>query len=100
MPVTGLLILSFFYANWLQHSRHAYAKAAHPAATIGGCPLFPANNIWNYDISNLPIASNSASYTASIGLSGHLHPDFGAGLYDGGPIGFPYVVVPASPTFP
>jgi hypothetical protein len=30
---------------------------------------------------------------ASIGLSTGLHPDFGAGLYAGAPIGIPYVVV-------
>jgi hypothetical protein len=66
------------------------------AATIGGCQIFPANNIWNTDISRLPVNAHSASYVASIGLSGHLHPDFGAGLYNGGPIGFPYAVVPGS----
>lgn len=33
---------------------------------------------------------------ASIGLTRGLHPDFGAGLYEGSPIGIPYVVVAAS----
>ncbi|HEY1012720.1 MAG TPA: hypothetical protein VGE07_08460, partial [Herpetosiphonaceae bacterium] len=33
-------------------------------------------------------------YIASIGRDTGLHPDFGAGLYDGGPIGIPFVVVP------
>jgi hypothetical protein len=75
------------------HSSHAQQAAA---ASIGGCPLFPANNIWNTDISALPVAANSANVIASIGASGHLHPDFGAGLYDGGPIGIPYTVVPSS----
>ena len=63
---------------------------------MGGCSVFPANNIWNYDISRLPVHPNSANFVAAIGLSSHLHPDFGAGLYNGGPIGFPYVVVPGS----
>jgi hypothetical protein len=67
-----------------------------PAASVGGCPLFPSNNIWNRDISTLPVAANSASIIASIGPTGHLHPDFGAGLYQGEPIGIPYTVVPAS----
>lgn len=75
------------------HSSHAQQASA---ASIGGCPLFPANNIWNTDISALPAAGNSASIIASIGSTGHLHPDFGAGLYDGGPIGIPYVVVPSN----
>jgi hypothetical protein len=64
--------------------------------SVGGCPLFPADNIWNRDISALPVARNSVSYIASIGATGHLHPDFGAGLYDGSPIGIPYTVVPAT----
>jgi hypothetical protein len=76
------------------------AQASHapsaPAASIGGCPLFPSDNIWNTDISALPVAANSANFIASIGSTGHLHPDFGAGLYDGAPIGIPYIVVPAS----
>lgn len=73
----------------------AYARQA-PAASIGGCSLFPANNIWNTDISSLPVAANSGTIIASIGASGHLHPDFGSGTYNGEPIGIPYTVVPAS----
>jgi hypothetical protein len=67
-----------------------------PLASIGGCSLFPSNNIWNTDISDLPVDSHSVQYIASISLSGHVHPDFGAGLYDGEPIGIPYAVVPAN----
>jgi hypothetical protein len=96
LPVTSLLVLSLFFASWLQHAGYANAGAASPSATLGGCPLFPSDNIWNYDISNMPVDAHSASYIASIGLTSHLHPDFGAGLYNGGPIGFPYIVVPGS----
>ncbi|OGB10607.1 MAG: hypothetical protein A3E23_15720 [Burkholderiales bacterium RIFCSPHIGHO2_12_FULL_65_48] len=68
-------------------------------ATLGvGAPLngalpFPANNDWNADISGLPIDPNSDNLIASIGLSRGLFPDFGAGLWEGAPIGIPYVVV-------
>jgi hypothetical protein len=96
LPVASLFIAGLFFITWLAHDSSIYAAAAHPAAPVGGCERFPADNIWNYDISNLPVDANSASYIASIGLNGHLHPDFGAGLYDGGPIGFPYAVVPGS----
>ncbi len=76
------------------------AGSVHANATnvtsVGGCLLFPADNIWNRDISSLSVSSKSATYVASIGASGHLHPDFGSGLYDGGPIGIPYTVVPQS----
>src|SRR5690242_15672039 len=68
----------------------------HPLSSIGGCPLFPSNNIWSTDISSLPVDARSAQYVANIGLTWHIHPDFGAGLYDGEPIGIPYAVVPAN----
>ncbi len=77
------------------HAPAAQARTV-PAASIGGCALFPANNIWNTDISSLPVAANSETIIASIGASGHLHPDFGSGTYNGAPIGIPYTVVPAS----
>lgn len=60
---------------------------------IGKCSLFPANNIWNTTVDNLPLDPNSAAYIATIGASKALHPDFGSGLWEGGPIGIPYVVV-------
>jgi len=34
----------------------------------------------------------------TIGASAPLHPDFGAGIWDGGPIGIPYVTVPGTQT--
>lgn len=72
----------------------AAQAGTNSAPTIGGCPLFPPNNIWNRDISKLPVHPNSAHFIQSIGLQGHVHADFGAGLYHGAPIGIPYVVVP------
>jgi hypothetical protein len=77
---------------------HPRAPARPASPTIGGCPVFPSDNVWNADISALPVDARSASYIASIGGGGHLHPDFGSGLYDGGPIGIPYVVAPSSQT--
>ncbi|GCE31379.1 hypothetical protein KDA_68630 [Dictyobacter alpinus] len=62
----------------------------------GGCPIFPADNAWNQDISALPVHPLSANYVASMGGAQSMHADFGAGLYNGAPIGIPYAVVPAS----
>jgi hypothetical protein len=42
-----------------------------------GCPIFPANNALNEEIANAPVSADSAQYVESIGLSAHLHPDFG-----------------------
>jgi hypothetical protein len=62
-----------------------------------GCPLFPANNPLNQDISHAPVDPRSAQYIASIGLSGHLHPDFGTNPS----YGIPYAVVgPRQPRAP
>ena len=61
-----------------------------------GCPLFPPNNVWNTPIDTLPTDPRSDAYVASIGLDVGLHPDFGAGLYEGLPIGIPFVSVPGS----
>lgn len=61
---------------------------------IAGCPVFPENNIWNTRIDTLPVADRSQDYVATIGAATQMHPDFGAGLHEGAPIGIPYVVVP------
>jgi len=68
------------------------ALAAPP--TIAGCPVFPADNIWNTPIDTLPVDPASDAYVASIGADASLKPDFGAGLYEGVPMGIPFVVVP------
>jgi len=64
--------------------------------TIAGCPIFPGNNVWNARVDLLPVDPHSADYIASIGPNTGLHPDFGSGTWDGGPIGIPYAVVPGS----
>jgi len=59
-----------------------------------GCAIFPADNIWNTPVDTLPVDANSIAYIASIGADAEVHPDFGSGTWDGGPIGIPYAVVP------
>src|SRR5271165_6792035 len=66
-------------------------------ASLNGFIPFPADNLWNQDISSAPVDPNSANYINFIGASTPLHPDFGAGLYAGQTIGIPYVVVSGSP---
>lgn len=60
------------------------------------CPLFPSDNIWNTPVANLPVHTRSPDYVASIGLDTGLHPDFGSGLYEGEPLGIPFVQIPAT----
>jgi hypothetical protein len=78
---------------------------AQPAATTGtavagttvpgaaNCPLFPANNVWNTNISKLPVNKHSAAWLRSMdSASTYLHPDFGPN--EGGyPYGIPFTVV-------
>jgi len=65
-------------------------------AALNGAIAFPSDNAWNSDISGASVDPNSAALIASIGAGTGLHADFGAGLYQGSPIGIPYVVVSAS----
>jgi hypothetical protein len=72
----------------------APAAAVHASAPPGtSCSVFPADNVWDTDISNLPLNSHSAAWLASTGAtSGRLlHPDLG-----GPPYGIPFNVVTSS----
>jgi hypothetical protein len=52
--------------------------------------VFPSDNVWNTDISKLPVNSHSAAWLSSTGATAGrlLHPDFG-----GPPFGLPFNVV-------
>ena len=65
-------------------------------ASLNGFLPFPSDNLWNKDISSSAVDSSSANIINFIGNSIGLHPDFGAGLYDGSSMGIPYSVVDAS----
>jgi hypothetical protein len=57
------------------------------------CPVFPKNNHWNLRVDRLPVHANSDAIVRSIGVDETMHADFGSGLYEGGPIGIPFVTV-------
>ncbi|MFM9908065.1 MAG: hypothetical protein ACKVOW_01880 [Chitinophagaceae bacterium] len=98
-----LLILLFF---WLFFSVTSCKKGegvkSEDAPIVGNCTptkaaveklqLFPADNSWNKDISLSPIDPNNNGIIAQIASTG-LHNDFGSGLWEGAPMGIPYVVV-------
>jgi hypothetical protein len=69
------------------------------APRIAGCDLFPADNVWNARVDNLPVHARSDAYVATIGASERVHADFGSGEWppgSGSPIGIPYIVVPGT----
>ena len=73
------------------------AAAAGPAGTpgpgtvLGGCPVLPASHPFNRDVSKARVDPRSDAYVRSIGLSGHLHPDFASKTY-----GIPFRTVSAT----
>ncbi|TMB28178.1 MAG: hypothetical protein E6J61_18610 [Deltaproteobacteria bacterium] len=61
-----------------------------PAPSIGACPVFPAGNDWNRDISGDPIDARSSAYMAHMGAGSlKLHANFGSNPT----YGMPYAVV-------
>ena len=65
--------------------------SAHAGPTIGGCPVFPANNYWNTPVDGLPLHPSSTTWVNSIGATTRLHPDWGNVLADN--YGIPFVTV-------
>jgi hypothetical protein len=67
------------------------AVTSVPAASAGparvappgpGCAVFPADNVWNMDVSNLPRAKQNRSWKRAMHASTTLlHPDFGPPSY-------------------
>jgi hypothetical protein len=89
----SVLLLSF--AAFAQNSCSQLSLGR--GASLNGFIPFPADNLWNQNIFNSQVDPNSGAIINFIGSSTPLHPDFGAGLYDGQTIGIPYIVVTGSP---
>ena len=74
----------------------ATPSTAAPGTTVPGapgCPMLPANNVWNTDISRLPVSPHSAAWLRSMDSARtFLHPDFGPDP-GGYPYGMPYRIV-------
>ncbi len=78
----------------LQRVMTAFGELCGP--NIVGCPMLPSNNIWNRRVDDLPLHAMSSAYINTIGANTGFHMDFGSGLWQGAPIGIPYVDVPGS----
>jgi hypothetical protein len=73
------------------------ASAGTPLPVAPNCPMFPADNVWNTNISQLPVDPHSAAWMASMDSSTtNLHPDFGPSGDPSNPYGIPYTVVSPS----
>lgn len=60
---------------------------------IGGCRIFPDDHIWNRRVDRLPVHPQSDAWIATVGRERTLRADFGSGLFQGAPIGIPFVTV-------
>jgi hypothetical protein len=65
------------------------APVATMATALAGCPILPASDPWNQDISAAAVHPRSDAYVRAIGLGARLHPDFASKAY-----GIPFTVVP------
>jgi hypothetical protein len=74
-----------------------FAAAQALAAPLPGapaCPIFPPTNVWNKDITALPVDPNSAAIINQIGPAVGFHPDFGSFLG----YGIPYSIADSNTT--
>jgi hypothetical protein len=78
------------------------ASAGTPLPGAPNCPMFPADNVWNTNISSLPVDPHSAAWMASMdSATTNLHPDFGPSDDPSTPYGIPFTVVaPSTPLVP
>ena len=68
-----------------------------PVPTIGGCPIFPADNPWNTridDPAKFPVHPQWSTYQAKMNLTTHVHPDWGDWSTDH--YGIPWQTVPST----
>ena len=96
MKKIGVIFLLISLAVISAPAQAVTSKQMQPPGLVGPCPLLPANNIWNVRVDNLPVDPKSDTYIQAMGATTGLHPDFGSGTWDGGPIGIPYNLVPGS----
>jgi hypothetical protein len=75
------------------HAQSCSGMATGQLSSLNGFRPFPANSLWNTDISAAPVDPDSANLIQYIGSAATVHADFGAGTYGGQSIGIPYQVV-------
>jgi hypothetical protein len=56
----------------------AATSSVAPSPVVAGCPVFPADNVWNGRMNKLHVDPHPKDYVARIGADRPLHPDFGA----------------------
>src|SRR5690349_2249075 len=94
VPASGavclLVVLSLACSSGVANGRPSTPSQVRAPIPGTSCTAFPADDIWNTDISSLPVNANSAAWLASMNAATtNLHPDFGRSPYV-----FPFAVEP------
>ncbi len=69
------------------------AGGGNPTSPPIECALFPDDNYWHADVSQLPVHPDSEAFIGAIGRETTIQADFGSGVYGGAWIGVPYTIV-------
>jgi hypothetical protein len=81
----------------VEHTAAQPGLAKRAPVPVAGCPLFPADNYWNADVSRLPVAAHSGGWMSHMSSDRSLHPDFGPSYgAEPAPYGIPVTLVDAS----
>lgn len=91
-----LMVILWFVMVSMMFGGTGEKKKSGVNVKVSGCGMLPSNNIWNTPVDTLPVHANSAVYINTIGANDYVHADFGSGLWNGGPIGIPFVTVSGS----
>jgi hypothetical protein len=91
MGVRGSIVLVTALSALVSAAVILPADGATTSPTLGGCPVFPADNAWNQKVTGLRVRTNSATLVKNISSTGktNLHPDFGGN----GAYGIPFKIV-------
>jgi len=95
-PAVAFVVTAMLWLGLTIGGAPGVASAGTPVPGAPNCPMFPADNVWNTPIANLPVDPQSAQWLASMNsASTNIHMVFG-------PIfGMPYTVVsPSHPLVP
>ena len=87
--ILGLMCAAMCLA---QATPTCHSMVAGEEGSLGGFVPFGSTSPWNQDISAAAVHPYSTQIINFIGSTTPVHPDFGAGLYNGSTMGIPYIV--------
>ena len=96
IAATILAFSAFAAAQIIGGNNNCSKMSLGIGASLNGYVPLPPTSLWNTNISNAPVDPNSSAIINFIGAGIGMHPDFGAGYWQGSKIGNPYIVVPGT----